>query len=95
MELKIILLSALRYDNKNGKGTRLSYIFAENSAISDTDKMKGYQEFAIFVNYDVFDKLPIEKMGKQCTIKTEEVPSKNNPLKKVTRVIQIDNISLV
>lgn len=95
MEIKALLLGALRYENAKGKGTRISYVFLDKDGMSNNEKFHGFAELSFYCDSDAFDKIPVDLFGKAVTISCEEVPYSNNPMKKRTKVTKINDISLV
>lgn len=88
MKYQVELLSCLTYKNKEGNdATRLGYRLLSKEYLQDTSKFKGYSEMSYFCDGStLFDKLKKEYFGVQAELTTEERPSKNNPLRKITVV---------
>ena len=87
MKEKIIIQNILKFDNEKGKGTRISFYFAKPEAVAENKSYKGFTENVCFYrDTDVFDKLPIEIIGKSvdCTLKS--VPSARNPMTSITMI---------
>lgn len=92
-ELKVIIQSVLKYEDKENKGvfkSRLGYFLADASAVQNTDKFKGIAELSVFTNdTKLFDSLKSEHMGKSATLKFTEEPSPRNPLRTYLRLKEI------
>lgn len=84
-ELKVILQSVLKYEDKNEKGvykSRLGYILANKDAIQCTDKFKGFSELSYFSNdTQLFDSLNSSHMGQSATLVFTKVQNPRNPLR--------------
>jgi len=82
MNVQIMLLNVLKYENEKGKGTRLGLIFCEKDSLQSTDKFKGFSEVSLFYDADVFDKIPADFIGRPVKAYIVERASKSNPLRK-------------
>lgn len=83
MKTQIMLLNVLAYDKNGKKGTRLGLIFAEKESLGSTDKFKGYKEISLFYEgHEVFNKIPIDIIGRPITAYIKEVTDPINPLRK-------------
>lgn len=87
---KIVLLNVLKYSNDRGEGTRIGFIFADESKKVTTDKFIGYSEISQFYNSSVFDKFNSDLIGKPitATFKTEQNPA--NPLRTRTLISSLE-----
>lgn len=86
MKVQVMLLNVLKYENEKGKGTRVGLIFCEKDSLQTTDKFKGFSEISLFYDSDVFEKIPVDFIGRPVTAYIVEKSSSKNPLRK-TQVI--------
>lgn len=88
MKYSVELISCLTYKDRDGDiSTRLGYRLLSPDYLQDTSKFKGYAEMSYFCKgTDLFNKLNKDYFGVQAEIMTEERPSKNNPMRKITVV---------
>lgn len=87
MKEKIIIQNILKFDNNNGSGVRIGFYLMNDKAMSNNKSYKGFTENACFYkDIDLFDKLPIDIIGKtvDCTLKS--VPTLKNPMKSVSMI---------
>lgn len=87
MKEKIIIQNILKFDNEKGSGVRIGFYLVNEGSISNNKSYKGFTENACFYkDVDVFDKLPVEIIGKtvDCTLKS--VPTLKNPMKSISMI---------
>ena len=91
MKYSVELISCLTYKDQDGeKSTRLGYRLLSPDYLQDSEKFKGFSEMSYFCKgTELFDRMKKDFFGVQAEIVTEERPSKNNPLRKVTVVKSI------
>lgn len=92
MELKVIFLGVLKYQDKETKQDkfRVSYVLADKNAIMNTANFKGIQDNAYYTDKSiVWDKLQSTDALTDMTFKVESRPSLRNPLKNVTEIVSI------
>lgn len=92
MELKVIFLGVLKYQDKETKEDkfRISYVLNDKNAILNTANFKGLQDNAYYTDKSiVWDKLKSTDALTQMTFKVESRPSLRNPLKNVTEITSI------
>ena len=90
MKEKIIIQNVLKYDNEKGKGAIVEFYFAKPEAIANNKSYKGFSPNRCF-NRDmsVFDKLPIEIIGKTVDCTLTSIPSVKNPMTSITMIESI------
>lgn len=84
---KIIIQNILKFDNDNGSGVRIGFYLVNENSISNNKSYKGFTENACFYkDISLFDKLPVEIVGKtvDCTFKS--IPSTRNPMKSISMI---------
>lgn len=93
MKAQVMLLNVLKYENEKGKGTRVGLIFCEKDSLQNADKFKGFTEVSLFYDVEVFDKIPVDFIGRQVTAYIVERSSTKNPLRKsqVIKTLEYDN----
>lgn len=93
MKVQVMLLNVLKYENEKGKGTRVGLIFCEKDSLQSTDKFKGFSEISLFYEIDVFDKIPVDFIGRPVTAYIVEKSSTKNPLRKqqIISSLEYDN----
>lgn len=88
MKEKIQILNVLKYDNDKGKGTRISFYLMNDKAIANNKSYKGFTTNDCFYYDDttVFDKIPVEIIGKtvDCTLKA--IQSVRDPMKSISKI---------
>lgn len=99
MKTQIMILNVLAYEKAETgkKGTRLGLIFAEKDSLTDSDKFKGYNEVSIFYDgHEVFNKVPLEFIGRPVTAYIKEIANPSNPLKKkqIISCLEYENNSI-
>ena len=90
MKEKIIIQNVLKFENDKGKGTRIEFYFARPDAIANSKSYKGFSANACFYrDTEVFDKIPVDVVGKtiDCTLKS--IPSVKNPMTSITMIESI------
>lgn len=63
MKEKVVIISVCSYSNAKGEGTRVGYIFADDSKKQKTDKFVGYAELSSYYSPDVFNKFTVDMIG--------------------------------
>ena len=89
MKEKIIIRSVLRSQNpKNAyQGIRVAFDFASNKTMSDSANFKGITENACWYNdLTLFDKLPIEIIGKPVDATFKSIQNSRNPMRSVSTI---------
>ena len=99
MKTNIMLLNVLAYEKKDtGKnGTRLGLIFTEKESLQDTDKFKGFSEISLYYDgHEVFNKIPLNWIGRPITAYIKEVTNPSNPMRKkqVISCLEYENNSI-
>lgn len=94
-----MLLNVLAYEKKETgkKGTRLALIFSEKESLQDTDKFKGFSEISLFYDgHEVFEKIPINWIGRPLIAYIKDVSSPSNPMRKkqVISCLEYENNSI-
>lgn len=92
MEIKVILLNAMQYKDKETGNykTRISYVPVEKGALQSQTNFKGYTEIGGYSNRnDILDKLVEQDFLGQATLIGEEVTNPKNPFKKSIRLKQL------
>lgn len=92
MELKVIFLGVLKYQDKETKESkyRVSYVLADKKAIMDSANFKGIQDNAYYTDKSVvWEKLQSTDALTEMTFIVESRPSLRNPLKNVTEITSI------
>ena len=92
MEIKIILINAMIYKDKETKEekTRISYIPVDKGALQTGQKFKGFTDIGGYSNRtDILDKLQESDFMNQATLIGEEVTNARNPFKKTMRLKQL------
>lgn len=92
MEIKIILLNAMVYEDKKTKElkTRIGYVPVEKGSLQNRDKFKGYTDIGAYVSKtDILEKLNETDFLNQATLVAEEVQNTSNPFKKSVRLKQL------
>ena len=81
MKEKIVLLNACSYENANGKGTRVGFIFGDQDKVQKTQKFVGYAEMAGYYEPDVFSRIEPDMIGQPVIGTFKNVQDIKNPLK--------------
>lgn len=102
MKLSVTMLNIMKYeDKKTGElKVRIGYILNSKEAPKYTEKFKGISELSYFTkDVNVFDKVKAEHLLTPVEFVLEEVPSANNPFRKIAVLQAIitknETISLV
>lgn len=90
MKAQVMLLNVLKYENEKGKGTRIGLIFCEKDSLQNGEKFKGFNEISLFYDVDVFDKIPVDFIGRPVTAYITERSSSKNPLRKTQIISSIE-----
>lgn len=94
MELQIEIRNLVKCSNGS---TRIGFVYYGDEAYSESEKFKGISEQEYFINKDIFDEISLFDMkNKIWTIKIEEKPYANNPLKsrKMITELKTDNVCI-
>lgn len=92
MEIKILLLSAMKYEDKETKKPklRLGYILFGKDAYQNSDKFKGYKDLGGYVDVvDGFELLKQDDFLSEAILVGEELPSATNPFKKYVKLKEL------
>lgn len=87
MEIKVLFLNCLKYQDKDTKEykCRIAYILNDNNSKQETSNLKGLSEYAYYCdNTEVFDFFTKEDSLKPMTFVVEQRPSVKNPIKTVS-----------
>ena len=87
MKEKIEIRNILRSINPKSdfKGIRIGFCFAGEKALANNNNYKGFTENACYYdNPNLFDKLPIELIGKVVDVTLKTIQSTRNPMKSVS-----------
>lgn len=92
MEIKVILINAMKYkDKQNGEErVRIGYIPIDKGALQITTNFKGFTDIGGYSSRtDVLEKLQESDFMNQATLIGEEVNNPRNPFKKSMRLKQL------
>lgn len=92
MEIKIILLNAMKYKDKQSgeEKTRISYVPVDKGANQNSTNFKGFTEIGGYSNrVDILEKLDKDDFLQQATLIGEEISNARNPFKKSIRLKQL------
>ncbi len=89
MKEKIIIRSVLRSQNpKNAfQGIRIAFDFTGEKAISNNANFKGTAENSCwYTDLKLFDKIPIELIGKPVDATFKAITNSRNPMKSISTI---------
>lgn len=92
MEIKIILLNAMKYkDKETGQDkVRIGYVPFDKGALRDEEKFKGFTELGGYIDkVEVLNQLKTSDFMQEATLKGEEVSNPRNPFKKSMKLTQL------
>lgn len=92
MEIKIILLNAMKYkDKETGQDRiRIGYVPFDKGALRDEDKFKGFTELGGYsTRVEILSELKPNDFMQEATLKGEEVTNPRNPFKKTMKLTQL------
>lgn len=98
MQAKIELIGLLKYEKDGKKGTRIAYRFLGKEFYADgsNGRSKGFSDLQLFLDgHDVYDRIPADWCGKECTIEYSKEPLPNNPFKERVVFKKLNDIDLV
>lgn len=90
MKEKIIIQNILKYEKDNSSGVRIGFYFGSDKALANNKNYKGFTENACFYrDLSLFDKLPIEIIGKSVDCTFKSIPSLKNPMRSISMIDKI------
>lgn len=95
--MEVELLNVIKYTTKdNRQRTMIHFRLIDDKANVCTDKFKGIGILDSYFNgHDVFDKIPLEYFGRKVNMTLDKVQNPTDPRKETTRIVKINDISLV
>lgn len=92
MKLNVLFLGVLKYnDKKTGEPKlRISYVVNDESAKQETLNFKGLNECSYYTDMvSIYDKFTKEDALTNMEFTLQSRPSRNNPLKSITEIVDI------
>lgn len=97
MKINIRILNLTKFHSGEEERIRIGYVFADDDAVSNNDKFKGYREYSAFSsNTKAFDLIKLENLLMPAVAHLIEKPMKSDPLKsrKVIEKIDVNGVSV-
>ena len=95
--MEVELLNAIKYTTKDNRNrTLIKFRVLNDNCVSYNDKFKGVSILdGYFDGHEPFDKIPLDYFGCKVTFTLEKTPSATDPRKETTKIIKINDITLV
>lgn len=83
MKTNVMLLNTNIFEKDGKTSTRLGLIFCEKDSLGNSEKFKGFKEISLYYDgAEVFNKIPMDFIGRPVTAYIKEVANPSNPLRK-------------
>lgn len=87
MKLNVVILNALRYQDKESKKEkmRIGYALCDKNAVSIQEKFKGVSELSVFLDFseELWNAITVDTIYTPSEFVFEENLNPRNPLKKI------------
>lgn len=96
-KMEVELLNVIKYTTKdNRQRTLLRYRPINDNCVSNIERFKGISVLeSYFDGFGVFDKIPLDYFGANVDLYYEKIPRSDDPFKDTTKIVKINDISLV